>query len=92
VFVVTGGARDRPIVLMRERLSPDPAALWHRLGREPVDLGELTERELESRFPGTKTSVRDLFVDLGVWRRVYLAAAALLLGYIAVAWLAAVFG
>lgn len=85
VFVVAGAEGERPVFLTREYSPKDLVVLWRLIGREPVDLGRLSEAELARQIPGASYTTRDMFADLGVWGRVYVVAVAVLWVYVAVA-------
>ncbi|CAM4002756.1 hypothetical protein [Smaragdicoccus niigatensis] len=81
-YVVTGTAGERPVLLTREYSAKDLTALWQLLGREPVDIGRTTEKELEVRFPGARYTAKDMVVDLGHWAAVYVVLEIVMLIYI----------
>lgn len=81
MVVVTGSDKERPILLCPERFpSTDMSAVWERLGRVPTDLGKLTDRELDKRFPGTAMeSIGEMLRGWLGWILAYVAVAAVML-------------
>jgi hypothetical protein len=81
-YVVTGSAGERPIFLTREYSEKDLTTLWQLLGKTPVDIGSMTEKELEDRFPGVRYTTKDMIVDLGHWAAGYFICVVVLLMHV----------